>query len=224
MRRLAKALAFGLATVLVFPELISYWLRAALLGPDRALQGSSEMLSLIPGLWGEYLRRAFYARTLERCDPSATIAFGTLFSKVGACIDENAYVGPRCHLGLVHLEKDVLLAAGVHVSSGARTHGTEDLATPIREQPGDIRRVRVGRGTWVGSGAVVMADVGRDTIVGAGAVVTRPLPDCVVAAGIPARVLRSRDKAMLHAPETNLSDVPPVAEETFAGRERDVTR
>jgi len=38
-----------------------------------------------------------------------------------------------------------------------------------------------------------MADVGRETIVGAGAVVTRPLPDRVVAAGVPAQVIRRRD-------------------------------
>ena len=42
-------------------------------------------------------------------------------------------------------------------------------------------------------GAVVMADVGDQTIVGAGAVVTTPLPDRVVAAGVPARVVKSRD-------------------------------
>ena len=41
-----------------------------------------------------------------------------------------------------------------------------------------------------------MADVGRDTIVGAGAVVTKPLPDRVIAAGVPARVLRGRDEAV----------------------------
>jgi acetyltransferase-like isoleucine patch superfamily enzyme len=44
----------------------------------------------------------------------------------------------------------------------------------------------------VGSAAVVMADVGPDSVVGAGAVVTRPLPARVIAAGIPARVLRHR--------------------------------
>ena len=49
-------------------------------------------------------------------------------------------------------------------------------------------------GAWIGSGAVVMADVGRDTIVGAGAVVTRPLPDRVVACGVPARILHTRDE------------------------------
>ena len=102
MRRLVKAVAFGLATGVVLPELFSFWLRAVLLGRDRALQGSSETLALVPGLVGEYLRRAFYARTLEHCDRSATISFGTLFSKAGARLEANVYVGPRCHLGLVH--------------------------------------------------------------------------------------------------------------------------
>jgi acetyltransferase-like isoleucine patch superfamily enzyme len=193
MRRLVKAIVFGVATVLVAPELLSYWVRAALFGRDRAVQGSSELLGLVPGLLGEYLRRAFFARTLEHCHPSATISHGVLFSKAGARLDENVYVGPRCHVGLAHLERDVLLAAGVHVTSGARTHGTDDLSVPIREQPGAHRRVRVGAGAWVGSAAVVMADVGRDTVVGAGAVVAKPLPDRVIAAGVPAHVLRGRE-------------------------------
>jgi acetyltransferase-like isoleucine patch superfamily enzyme len=52
--------------------------------------------------------------------------------------------------------------------------------------------VCIGAGAWIGSAAVVMADVGRDTIVGAGAVVTKALPDQVIAAGVPARAIRSR--------------------------------
>lgn len=55
--------------------------------------------------------------------------------------------------------------------------------------------VRIGSGTWIGAGAIVMADVGRDSIVGAGAVVTKPVPDRVLAAGVPAQVIRSRDAA-----------------------------
>jgi acetyltransferase-like isoleucine patch superfamily enzyme len=37
-----------------------------------------------------------------------------------------------------------------------------------------------------------MADVGAGTVVGAGAVVTNPLPDYVIAVGVPAKVIRSR--------------------------------
>ena len=91
---------------------------------------------------------------LASCDRSATIQFGTLFSQAGARIDANVYVGPRCHLGLVHLEQDVLLAAGVHVPSGGATHGTDDVSRPIREQAGARSLVRIGEGTWVGSAAI----------------------------------------------------------------------
>lgn len=194
MREWLKAAARGVATIAILPQLASFKVRAAVMGDDRALVGSSQMLSLVPGLPGQYLRRAFLARVLRGgCASSAAIEFGTLFSQVGARIDENVYIGPRCHLGHVHLERDVLLGAGVHVPSGPHTHGMNPAA-PIHDQPGSLRVVRIGAGSWIGSNAVVMADVGRNTIVGAGAVVIHPLPDQVIAAGVPARVVKRRDE------------------------------
>jgi virginiamycin A acetyltransferase len=194
MRQFVKGVARAVATLLVLPALLSFFVRSRLIGRDRALEASTQALALLPGLAGQYLRRAFLSRVLRRCHHTATIEFGTLFSKVDACLDERVYVGPRCHLGLVHLERDVLLAAGVHVPSGGDTHGHADLDSPIREQTGVKRLVRIGAGSWIGSAAVIMADVGCDTIVGAGAVVTRPLPDRVLAGGVPARVIRHRDE------------------------------
>ena len=192
MRDGVKALARGLATVVVSPVLLSFAIKRAILGADRALEGSSQLLALVPGLPGIYLRRAFLQFALASCASSVTVEFGTLFSQAGARLDDHVYVGPGCHLGLVHLERDVLLAAGVHVPSGGATHGTADINRPIREQPGERRLVRIGEGTWVGSGSVILADVGKNSVVAAGAVVTKPLPDFVVAAGVPARVIKSR--------------------------------
>ena len=187
-----KRIALIAATILVAPSLLSYAIRRALFGRDRALHGSSQALSLVPGIAGQYLRRAFFCRVLDECHPSVTIEFGTLFSQAGARLGEQVYVGPHCHLGLVHLERDVLIAAGVHVPSGPETHGISSLDRPIREQPGSLRMVRIGAGSWIGSGAVVMADVGCDSVVAAGAVVTEALPDRIIAAGVPARVVRQR--------------------------------
>jgi virginiamycin A acetyltransferase len=192
MRDTLKAAARLLATLAVVPALVSYRVRAAVMGRDRALEGSSQMLALVPGLVGQYVRRAFLAQALDACHATATIEFGTLFSKAGARIGERAYIGPRCHLGLVEIGRDVMLGPCVHVPSGPMTHGTGDPDRPMREQGGTRTLIHIGDGAWIGSAAVVMADVGRDSVVGAGAVVTRPVPDNVVAGGVPARVIRTR--------------------------------
>src|SRR5262249_14063242 len=191
-REAAKAVARFVALIAVFPVLVCFWLNAALVGRNRALESASQLLSLLPGVTGQYLRRAFLDRVLARCHSSALVEFGTLFSQVGAVIDENVYVGPRCQLGFVHLERDVLLAANVQIPSGGKTHYFDDPARPIREQGGERNMVTIGAGAWIGTGAIVLADVGSGTVVAAGAVVTKPLPDNVIAAGVPARVIRSR--------------------------------
>jgi virginiamycin A acetyltransferase len=193
MKKALKTCARIAATVFLAPEFLSYWIRSRVLGRDRALEGSTQFLSLIPGIVGQVFRRAFLIQALESCHSESTVEFGTIFSKAGTRIEENVYIGPRCHIGLVHLERDVLIAAGVHIPSGPMTHGTADLSRPIQEQPGVLQQIRIGAGTWVGSGAVILADVGRECVIGAGAVVTKPIPDRVLAAGVPARIVRSRD-------------------------------
>jgi virginiamycin A acetyltransferase len=193
-REIVKRILRAGANLAILPFLLIHWLKLPLLGRDRALEGSTEWLSIMPGVTGQYLRRAFLAWTIEFCHPSACICFGTVFSKAGARIEANAYIGGHCHIGLVHVERDVLIASGVHITSGAKMHGTDDLTRPIKEQVGVNTLVNIGQGAWIGSLAVVMADVGRDSIIGAGAVVTRPVPEKAVAAGVPAKVIRSREQ------------------------------
>jgi acetyltransferase-like isoleucine patch superfamily enzyme len=195
VRDAVKALARAAATVVVLPALASFAIRKSIRGADAAIEASSQALSIVPGRLGDYLRRAFYTRTLQRCATSATIQFGTLLSQVGVEIGEHVYIGPCCQLGLVTIENDVLLATGVHVPSGAMTHGIGDVTQPIREQEGARVRVRIGEGTWVGSAAIILADVGKHCVIGAGAVVTTPIPDYAIAAGVPAKVIRDRRDA-----------------------------
>lgn len=194
------AVKFGfhaLCVVLVAPLLVVYWLSSIAFGKDRALEGASQTVAVLPGLPGIYLRRAFLSCVLARCASNAEVHFGTLFSQAGARLDEHVYVGPNCHLGLVHVQKNVLIAAGVHIPSGGQTHHFDDPETPIKDQGGERTLVTIGAGAWVGSGAIVMANVGAGSIVAAGTVVTKPIPENVIAAGVPARVIRGRfDKDM----------------------------
>ena len=79
---------------------------------------------------------------------------------------------------------DVALANEVYLMD-SNSHGVE--GRPHVEAP-----IVVGDGTWVGARAMVLPGVtiGKRVVVAAGAVVTRDVPDDVLVAGNPARVVR----------------------------------
>jgi acetyltransferase-like isoleucine patch superfamily enzyme len=199
LKVISKIAARTVALGLVLPALLGYHLGALLLGRKKAFPGWSQAFSLFPGLTGVYLRWAFYRWLLCECGADACIGFGTTFSHSSARVGPRVYVGAFCSLGDVTLEEDVLIASHVSVMNGTGQHGTDRLDVPVREQPGDLPRVTIGRDSWVGERAVVMADVGRHCVIAAGSVVTKPIPDYAVAVGSPARVVRFRDGRPLAA-------------------------
>lgn len=192
MKRFVKGLANAAALTLVLVPVGLYWLGSLALGKTRAFSGWSQTMALIPGLSGVYLRRAFYKLVLRRCGADACISFGTIISHPTAELGRNAYVGAYCCLGDVTLEDDVLLGSQVSVLNGGGQHGIDRLDLPIREQPGAWPRITIGRDSWIGDRAVVLADVGNHCVIGAGAVVTKVVPDYAIAVGVPAKVVRLR--------------------------------
>ena len=52
--------------------------------------------------------------------------------------------------------------------------------------------VYIGENTWIGAGVIIVPGVriGKNTVIGGGSIVTKDIPDNVVAAGNPCRVLR----------------------------------
>jgi acetyltransferase-like isoleucine patch superfamily enzyme len=120
----------------------------------------------------------------------------------------------RAHEGEVRigaktvLGQECTISAFQHVSIGRECivadrvmlidfdHGVVDVEQPIRAQGIYKRDVRVGNNVWVGYGACFLrgVTVGDNAIVGASAVVTRDVPHDAVAGGIPARLLRMRDR------------------------------
>jgi virginiamycin A acetyltransferase len=195
MKALLKAIAEGIATLLVLPAFLLYLAGRGLLGAQRAFPGWSQAFSLVPGLTGVYLRRAFYRLVLPRCGAGCCVSFGTVFSHPTAEVGRLAYVGVFCCLGDVTLGDDVLIGSHVSIANGGAQHGTDRLDVPVREQPGQWPRVTIGRDTWVGDRCVILADVGEHCVIGAGSVVTKPIPDYAIAIGVPARVLRYRNEA-----------------------------
>jgi virginiamycin A acetyltransferase len=192
MRRFVKRLVYSMAILVVLPLWLLYLLQSAVLGRVRSFGGYSQLLSLFPGLVGDYLRWAFYKLTLAQLGEDTFIGFGVTLADPGIRIGSGVYVGAYCNLGLCSIEDDVLLGTGVHVMSGFAQHGYADLAIPIRRQRGELLNVRIGCDAWIGNKAVVGNHVGKKCIIGAASVVVHEILPYSVAVGNPAKVVRDR--------------------------------
>jgi acetyltransferase-like isoleucine patch superfamily enzyme len=75
-------------------------------------------------------------------------------------------------------------------------HGVAEVERPIREQGIYKRDVTVGHNVWIGYGACLLrgVSVGDNAVIGTSAVVTCNVPENAVVGGIPARLIRLRDK------------------------------
>ncbi|WP_419581138.1 acyltransferase [Stieleria magnilauensis] len=139
------------------------------------------------------MRQAFYRFVLQHCDADAYIGWNTVFSMAEASVGRRAYLGRFCSIGFAAIGDEAMLADGVQVLSGGREHDRENPVASPHEQGQTFHRVSIGKGAWIGAGAIVMADVGEFSIVGAGAVVTKAVPDRVIAVGVPAYVVKQID-------------------------------
>lgn len=190
-----KHVANSIAVILVFPALATYWATSIIGNRRDCFVAHVQFLSLIPGKVGVFIRRAFLRMSSAQCSKSTTVGFGTLFSGPEIRFGEHVYIGPFGSIGEIDIDDDVLIGSHVSIPNGGKQHGIERLDVPVREQPGEWQRIRIGRDSWIGDRAIVMANVGEKCIVGAGAVVTRPVPDFAIVVGCPARVIDYRNRS-----------------------------
>ena len=111
------------------------------------------------------------------------------------------YIGDGCNIGQrfsilaggrVTIGKEVLIASDVLITSENHSIDPEsDL--PYMDQPLICKDVVIKDGCWIGEKAVIMPGVtiGEKAVIGAGSIVTKDIPAYSVAAGNPAKVIKS---------------------------------
>jgi len=127
------------------------------------------------------------------------ISRNTILSCKGGTIEigDNTNVGTNC---LIHCESTVRLGANILIAAycylvagGNHDFGRTDV--PVIQQPSLSKGgIAVEDNVWLGARVTVLdgVTVGQDAILGAGAVVLRDVPAFAVAAGVPAKVIKSR--------------------------------
>ena len=172
--------AFGERSIIMFPQTTIFGERYIRVGSDTMI-GANVALSagMMPG---------------QECltDPVVSIGNRVLIGRGSGIVG---------HLSIV-IEDDVWTGHNVYITD--QNHGYADVDRPISLQTQPERPVRIGAGSWLGHGSIVLPGVtiGRHVAVGAQSVVTKDLPDFCVAVGNPARVIRIRDENDRWVPPT----------------------
>ena len=191
LRSVAKRAMLAVSLVLTSPLILLAWLERKSSRKDGLFVSLGQLLSLIPGKVGSYLRSAYYFGSLEASSWEVHIGFGTYFSHRAARLGSHVAIGSYCVIGTVSIGDDVMIASRVSITSGKRQHFDDNGSVSMEPR---FDRVTVGPRTWVGEGAIVLADVGPQCIVSAGAVVMGEIPAGQLAGGNPAKVLKSLDE------------------------------
>jgi acetyltransferase-like isoleucine patch superfamily enzyme len=131
--------------------------------------------------------------------PFVSLAAGLPDEPLGPDDGPFVVIGDRCNIGRgssingrcsIVIEDDVTTGPNVYITD--HNHQYADIDVPIGRQWVDEAPVRIGAGSWLGTGVVVLpgADIGRHVTVAAGSVVRGKVPDNSVIAGAPAKVVR----------------------------------
>lgn len=87
-------------------------------------------------------------------------------------------------------------AIGYNVSLVAATHDINYPTGPADKRPMNSGDITIGDGVWIGNNVVVLpgCSIGNFAVLGANSVVNSDVPDFAVCAGMPARVVKTKDK------------------------------
>ena len=192
MKDKIKLLLVISATLLMAPVVILFKTLNAFSHGDGLFSSFSQVLCLIPGKIGCYLRVVFYRYTLSHCPLDVVISFLVLLSQQDTEIASGVYIGPQCNIGKCRIGTNTLLGSGVHVMSGKGQHAIDSLDIPIKDQGGTFEKISIGEDCWIGNAALIMANIGDKCVIGAGSVVVTDIPAYSIVGGNPAKIIKSR--------------------------------
>lgn len=121
---------------------------------------------------------------------------------ISNAVDPSAIIGGSAQLGrglnimtFCFIGEDTIIGEGCLINSGVRVHHDAQVGRFCEISPGAslLGQCRIGDFCQIGAHAVVLPKVnlGANAVIGAGAVVTKDVPDNCVAAGVPARVIKT---------------------------------
>lgn len=92
--------------------------------------------------------------------------------------------------GNIYIEDDVLIGSGVHIYT--TNHNYKNPNKLIINQGSTVKDVFLKKGCWIGANSIILPGVtiGENSVIAAGSIVTKNVPDKVLVAGNPAKIIK----------------------------------
>lgn len=140
-------------------------------------------IALLKSLFAE-CPKDFYIEQPFRCTYGYNIHWG-----------ENSYANFNCTIldcGRVNIGNNVMIGPNVNIFTANHALSTKERMEGLEYAD----PVEIGDGVWIGGGTTINPGVkiGKNSVIGSGSVVTKSIPENVLAAGNPCKVIRKLDK------------------------------
>ena len=116
----------------------------------------------------------------------------SVLPKANLCLGKGVGVGSNnqiiCHQK-IEIQDNTILGPNVMIFD--HNHQFDSL-TGVKHRQFDTGEIVIGKNTWIGASCIILKDVhiGNNVIVAAGSVVTKNIPNNVVVAGVPAKIIK----------------------------------
>lgn len=121
-----------------------------------------------------------------------------IWRRLGCKVGKNVHIGHQVRLDFgnadrITVEDDVLIANGVTLLCHIRDMKNYHIGMKVTNQPLEYGDILLGKGCYIGLNVTILPGVhiGEGAIIGSCALVTKDIPAWTIAAGVPAKVIRS---------------------------------
>lgn len=155
--------------------------------------------STSPVNFGAKRFRALCGRLIMKsCGENVNIEKGTFFAS-DTCLGNKSGIGAFSIISnTTVIGNNVMMARECIINPS--NHKMDDISRPMNQQGFEpVRPVIIDDDVWIGSRAIILPGVHihRGGVVAAGAVVTQDVPEYAIVGGVPARIIRFRNKSKI---------------------------